>query len=353
MNKVGEQTKGRIRALDYLRGFFIVVIIIDHLWRWPNLFQYLTGRGELWVSAAEGFVLISGMLVGYVHGYKKRKQPLKPLAIKLVRRGLMLYIWMWITTIILVGITWNLAPKGGMSYIPVPVGDWHELVSLMLTFDYAHSLTHFLYLYAIYLIVAPIVIWLLRRRLWWLVSILSFTTYWVGIQLGTEYLQWQILFFGATVFGYHFDELLERYRQLPSSIKHAIRIAVIIGMIGSFMYSMALTFAHDPGSYTDPLFTRRPLSFPTIPMAVLWFMGLLSLFTYLNPILERWGRWLLTFGERSLTAYILHTIPMVIIAIMWEPTPDKFWFDTFLAIVCVASTWLLLKIPSINRVIPR
>ena len=57
-------TNRRLLALDYLE-VFIVVIIVDHLWRWPNLFQFVSGRGELWASAAEGFVIISGLLIGY------------------------------------------------------------------------------------------------------------------------------------------------------------------------------------------------------------------------------------------------------------------------------------------------
>jgi hypothetical protein len=127
-DKKQPRSAGRIIALDYLRGFFIVVIIIDHLWRWPNIFQYMTGRGELWVSAAEGFVMISGMLVGYIHGYKKRQLPLSGIAAKLIQRGLMLYIWMCITTVFLVATTWYAQFKGNVAHVPIPVGDWQALL---------------------------------------------------------------------------------------------------------------------------------------------------------------------------------------------------------------------------------
>lgn len=353
MNKVRERSSQRIMALDYLRGFFIVVIIIDHLWRWPNLFQYATGRGELWVSAAEGFVIISGFLVGYIHGFKKRNLPLKPLAYKLIKRGIMLYVWMWITALALVSVTWNLAPKGGMAYIPVPVGDWNALFDLMMKFNYAHSLTHFLYLYAIYLIIAPVVIWLLRQGAWWLVLAASACAYLLGIQWEIEWLQWQVLFFGAGVLGYYYDRLIAAYRRLTPVVKHMIRITTAAAMLVTFFWSMSVVFAHEPGVYTDPLFTRRPLSLATIPLAVLWFFGLLSLFTYLLPLLKRYGRWLLAFGERSLTAYILHTVPLVLIQLWVAPSVGNFWLNTLLAALSVISTWLLLKIPHINRVIPR
>lgn len=344
---------GRVVALDYLRGFFITVIIIDHLWRWPNMFQYVTGRGEMWVSAAEGFILISGLLVGYVHGFKKRKTPLTPLSWKLIKRGIMLYVWMWLTTIPLVAITWNWAPKGGMAYIPVQVGDWNELIKLMFEFNYAHSLTHFLYLYALYLVVSPVAIWLLRQGKWWIVLATSVLAYTYGLYHEVEWLQWQILFFGAATLGYHFDAVLATFRALPRSVKTTIRLGAIAGMLGTFLYSLNVILGHTPGTYTDPFFTRRPLSWPTVPMAMLWFAGLLSLFTYALPVLKKWGRWLLTFGERSLTAYILHVVPLVIVQILFPPTDGQFWLNTLLTIACIATTWALLKIPGINRVIPR
>src|SRR6478752_2733089 len=88
----------RFLALDYLRGFFIIVIIVDHLWRWPSLFEFISGRGELWSSAAQGFIIISGLLIGYIRGYKNRDQPLWGITKKLLKRGLTLYVWMFITT---------------------------------------------------------------------------------------------------------------------------------------------------------------------------------------------------------------------------------------------------------------
>lgn len=60
-------------ALDYLRGYFIVVIIIDHLYRWPSALALLTGQGHLWFNAADGFVIVSGLMIGYVRGYKGLK----------------------------------------------------------------------------------------------------------------------------------------------------------------------------------------------------------------------------------------------------------------------------------------
>lgn len=46
--------------LDLLRGYFIFVMIVDHLQTFPAWTMSLTGGNALWVSAAQGFVLAKG-----------------------------------------------------------------------------------------------------------------------------------------------------------------------------------------------------------------------------------------------------------------------------------------------------
>ncbi len=59
-------TTKRIRAFDILRGYFLIVILINHIELYPSFFDFFTGRGRLLVSAAEGFFFMSGLLVGMV-----------------------------------------------------------------------------------------------------------------------------------------------------------------------------------------------------------------------------------------------------------------------------------------------
>ncbi len=60
------EKRKRILTLDILRGGFLVAIIVDHLNQGPSLWYLLTGGGAMWVSPAEGFFAISGILVGYI-----------------------------------------------------------------------------------------------------------------------------------------------------------------------------------------------------------------------------------------------------------------------------------------------
>jgi len=324
----------RILVLDYLRGFFIIVIISDHLWRWPNMFEFISGRGELWASAAEGFVIISGLLVGYIRGYKNQTKPLRSVSQKLISRGIMLYVWMIITTLVLVSASWLLDFEGSIAYVPITENHWGELIVSVLRLDYVHTLTHFLYLYAIFLVLAPGVIWLLRRGKAWIAIIISIIAWGLGVYYSLEWMQWQILFFLPAIVGFYFESLLAYYRKLTMRTRYAIRFGTI-------------------GVAAVTLFGRDPITLATVIISFIWFIGLLSLFQLLLPYLKRWLGWLLlTFGERSLTAYILHTIPLVFCSLLFIAT-DNFWMNSALAAACILFTWGLLKIPHINKIIPR
>ena len=343
----------RLLALDYLRGFFIVVIIVDHLWRWPNLFQFISGRGELWASAAEGFVIISGLLVGYIRGYKNRNTPLGEVSKKLVKRGLLLYVWMLISTTVLVALSWYLSFKGNLAYIPYNDFDWHSLFIGMLRLDYVHSLTHFLYLYAIFLVISPLVIWLLRKSLAWVVALGSLALWWIGISTSTEWMQWQLLFFVPAIAGFYLETLRHRYNHLPQKMRSLLAYGSIAVMGVTVVISAIIILPTAPGSYTEILFSREPLTFARILIAFIWFIGLFSLFELSQRVLQRYLGWLLLpFGTKSLTAYILHSLTLMACSLL-VASSDNIWVNSLLTTVCILATWALLKIPHINRVVPR
>lgn len=343
----------RFLALDYLRGFFIVVIIVDHLWRWPNLFQVISGRGELWSSAAEGFVIISGLLIGYIRGHKNRDQPLWNITKKLWKRGLTLYIWMIITTTLLVGASWYFNFRGNIADVPIRAGDWGALASSMLRFDYAHTLTHFLYLYAIFLTLSPLVIWLLRRGKAWIVLVASGLLWYLGYQIDLEWMIWQVLFFVPAVVGWYLKPLLAAHLRLATWQRRSISIATISVTLITMIISGAIILPHDPGSYENTLFGKDPVTFATILISFVWFYGLVQLFHLALPVLERWFKWfLLPFGQRSLTAYILHTLPLMVLQFFFASTTN-IWINTLYTLACILATRLLIAIPHVNRIVPR
>ncbi|MFZ2544692.1 MAG: OpgC domain-containing protein [Candidatus Saccharimonadales bacterium] len=339
----------RIDIFDYLRGFFILIIIIDHLYRWPNLFEYVSGRGELWVSAAEGFVIISGLLVGYVRGRKNLLKPLSEVSTKLVVRGLMLYMWTVITTIILVVASWSLSFKSPIAYVPISPFDWSQLLSNAFSLTFAHPLTHFLYLYAIFLVLSPILILLLRHRLWWLGIIASGALYWYGYVTKVEWMQWQILFYVPAIIGFYLDNILSFVRRIPQFI---IWLFVLVGVV-TIIWSALIALPMTPGTYHPSLFGREPLAPARVGLSFIWFGTVGWLFAKGLPWIKRLFGWLiLPIGTKSLTAYITHTVPLMLMVYFIPPT-SSIITNTFLAVVAILVTWAIVKIPGINRIIPR
>ena len=343
----------RFLTLDYVRGFFIAFIVIDHLWRWPSLFEYMTGRGELWTSSAEGFIIISGLLVGYVRGHKNRREPFRVTSGKLIRRGIMLYVWAIITTIILAAVTWYFADRGAFAYVPYARYDWQSLIVGTFSLQYTHTLTHFLYLYALYLVASPLVVWMLRQGHGWLVALLSLGLWWVGYSHQIESLQWQILFFVPSIIGFWLDPLLARLASLSTLHRRLLIGSVCFVAVGTFIWSAVTTLPLAPGTVHSTLFTREPLSLPTILISFVWFAAIVAAFSRFQPYIHRTLGWLLLpIGTRSLTAYILHSIPMMVCSILIVGALG-FWANTFLTILCILVTWALVSIPHVNRVIPR
>jgi hypothetical protein len=60
------QFSQRSKLIDFLRGLCLVVITIDHLPHDP--FEKFTWQTFGFVSAAEGFVFLSGLVSGIVYG---------------------------------------------------------------------------------------------------------------------------------------------------------------------------------------------------------------------------------------------------------------------------------------------
>lgn len=363
----------RIHELDLLRGFFIVVIILDHLQFWPSPWQYMTGQGRLWVSAAEGFFLISGLLVGYLRAYRGQTESFRSLSIKLLKRAGMLYIWCVLITLIVVGVT--IAIPGNDSLLP-KLPEAHQMTSLPLLLwnivstTYASDWIYFLRLYAIMLALTPVFLWLVRRGQWWLFVIISLVVYTASIvfNINEGAMQWQILFFGAALIGWKLEAILAWLRERPKLRKGLIASLIsvtLITMATSYFFVHGWSYVENPtttisrAAYVsvranvDPLFSNNPLEPSRIALAFTWFAGLLALFHVLKRYIARYLGWLLMpFGTASLTAYCLQALVFSVLLSIIIPT-THFWLNGLVAVAVVVGIWALLKIPLVTRILPR
>lgn len=350
----------RLLALDYLRGFFICVIIIDHVWRWPSLLGLFSGEGSLWVSAAEGFVMISGLLIGYVRGYKNRELLLRTVSFKVLRRALLLYLWLIIASLGYVLLTWYLPVPEGVPWVEIEKGHWSELFTRLIMLDFKHVWVHFLYLYTIFLAVTPLAIALLRRRLWWLVALISLGGFVAGQLFDVEWLQWQALFFLPSIAGFYLTTIQAWWRSLSGQWRRTIQLTIGGITAITIAFSVWSVFYADDNPLAptlDNIFLKDPFTLWRMLLAFIWFVAFIFLFEKFRRGIARFFGWLLLpFGTRSLTAYIIHGVPIYLLTILIPYTAagsPSIILNTSAGLACIVLTWLLMQTWLVKRFIPK
>jgi hypothetical protein len=333
-----------------------VVIIIDHLRRWPSFLEIFTGRGILWVNAAFGFVIISGLLIGYVRGYKNRLERFTTVTKKLLKRSLLLYIWLVIGTILYASITWYMHNKNLLAWVEIPVGDWQSLALSAVTFNYTNNWVHFLELYALFLFVSPVALYFLRKHLGWIVILLSLATYVVGLLTSIEWLQWQILFFVPSVAGFYLEHIIQFWKNQNRVRKVTIGWLLFSVILLTLSVSIVTSIILPENSVSiaiNTAFFHTPLSLLAVILSFCYFIALILLFNRFTSVISKCLGWLLyPLGTRSLTAYIVHPTTIILCALIFSGS-QSIVLNTLLGLVCIIGTWMLTKQKFIQKIVPR
>lgn len=365
-----KKTKSRrIIELDLLRGYFIFVIIIDHLAFWPSPFGLFSGEGRLWTSAAEGFFIISGLLVGYIRAYRGAKTPLKTLTAKLVRRALLLYVWGVVISLFVIIFTLCVGGNERLPALPNPqyLTNAGQLVLGVISLDAFNEWIYFLRLYTVMLLATPIFLLLLRRGVpYWVVGIISVGLYALSFlrEIPDAELQWQLLFFLSALVGYKMEAILDWLRDhrrakrlITGWLIGMTAVTVCISAFLSHGYFIAqlfnfVDFYHVLQNTINPIFSNNPMSVARNLISFLWFGGFLALFHITKPWIRKWAQWLLLpFGQMSLTGYCLQAIVLSPIVVLFAPW--NIVTNTLITAGTILLVWVLLKVPIIKKVLPQ
>lgn len=371
VNKISS-TVERIDLFDLLRGYFVLVLVIDHLERWPGIFDWISGQGRLWASAAEGFFIVSGIMIGLIRGRKAVDKPLWDVTKQLWSRGFQLYVWAVGISLFfsLWGLLWpyggHIAP--GLDQLQGPDTPANFLLrTFILEFSYGWS--GFLKFYAVYIALAPIAIWLLRKNLWWLLLAVCSSVWLYGLDKDNWWYSWQLLFYGGTVVGFYVPEIQAWWRALPRLGRTILSSAVLTVSLGVLMLSVFFTHGWNvvkadwspmsfdqylaARSWIDPLFDRVSLQPLRVITAALWFSALVLLFLKFQPFIKKWLGWLLmTYGQNSLYVYILHGFFVYALDLLL-PRHAIIPLNALLIASVVLILWYLTKKQFLFRYIPR
>lgn len=355
---------GRLLALDYLRGYFVLVIIIDHLWQFPSAWALISGEARLWVTAAEGFVMISGFLIGYVRGYKGLKLPFVAVAKKLFTRAIMLYFWMVIISMGYIWIEWQ-HKVPNMPYTKFePEFTEHSYLDAFTRFisGEPHAWVHFLYLYAILLVISIGAVYLFRKRLSWLVGVFSIILYVVGIWQDSEWMKWQIIFFLPSIAGFYFDAIRTRWytyeKATRSMIKRLLFLVAGMTLLGSILttYLPSLLPSSLVSSASD-IFSVEHFTPARIMVAVVWFLALAFLFDKFTLHIQKYTRGTLEYvGTHSLTVYIVHGYIIAAVNFLLTlslPIYLQIPYNTLLGALTLVVVYIVIRLPVLRTVLPR
>jgi len=343
------KSNGRDLRLDFLRGFFVFVMIVDHIADKSPLY-YITFGGSFFTSAAEGFFLISGIVAGLVY-YKVIQRFGVWSAVK--------KSWFRAITIYLVTVSLSLVVLLFGSYIQPSLIDNIQpgtpvqmLVGLFL-FKSFFYLSHVLVLYALLFLLFPLTLFLLHNKKIWLLFLLTIVYYvisqvfpsikWfpidtfmkipgvlllftIGVTLGyhhiLENLQQKIKMYWLWIGGFCLFLLIVLWNIVNSNLSFQIPIS-LAGKIRSFFDKEAVA----PGRFLASFITFG--------------------FTFSWQRINRFFGWLmLPFGENSLIAYAIHVIicmVYIIVTAIVTYQSDSFWLNGLFQIIGVMLTWGLVK----------
>lgn len=323
-----EGKRSRILTLDLLRGYFLLVILIDHMGFFPSLFEVLTGRGEMWASAAEGFFMISGLLVGYVYGPRMLQNAWSTTK-KLWKRAFLLYSLTVLLTIVFVW--WgNFCDinhvKEGLWTQP----DIFDLIFKTVTLQYYYGWADFLPYYAIFMAWAPLALYAVVRGKAWVVLAVSML---VWLFRGQSFeMSWQILFIGSMVLGWYAPKIEAGVRSLTPVLQKRLKwglyttalvllvASVLTIRVGEAMVHEYAGFASLPHTWQSvflwlddardimtPLIVKWTLEPVRIVTALVWFAALYVAVRQHEAWIQRRTYGVLKLlGERSLVVYVAH-----------------------------------------------
>jgi len=345
-----EASKRDLR-LDLLRGFAVLAMVADHIGGTHSWLYAITGGDGFFVSAAEVFVFISGLLMGMISAGTIARQGLGTSLMKTLQRAWTLYLLTISLTLTFVVLSLQLDLRWGETVVH---RTWADLVMSVLTLHQTFYLTDILLLYTLLVLAAVLVLTLLDHGHTRLVLTGSWGL-WALWQLAPQHAQipwpiadnhifnfaaWQVLFFTAMVLGYH-RQRLEQWVILGSErMLLTLTGASVVVAIGIYLTCVSPVSTLETG-FVGQLFGKADLRVGRLVVFAGFFgFAFLLVTTAWKPIRSLFGWLLLPLGQDALSAYILHLF-VVALAVKLRPwlIDDHAMHNSLFQIAGIAFVW--------------
>jgi len=351
--------RSRDLALDLLRGYFLVVIMIDHLRFATNPLYLVSGHQALWVTAAEGFVLISGFLVGMLRGHEARTVGLAAATRHLLRRALVLALWSALLTIVFRTISQETAywPDVPNADAPGPLLDY-ALGAVVLRRTYGdHNL---LAAYALFIAASPLALLAMLRGYTWLVLAASAALWAVAYRFNLVWsnsvqadLCWQLLFMIGVAAGFHHAALVRRWQALSPAARRRLAIAAAVASLAILVGSLLRLPDREvhPTRLEGLLFDRNRLGPARIACALVLVTSLYGLVRHFEArLVPTIGRLFVPLGQASLYVYIVQSMLTFVLV---NRSLDNPVTAAAVSLAMIALVFMMVRHKFLFRIIPR
>lgn len=343
--------------LDLLRGFCVFVMIADHIGGERSWLYLVTGGNRFFVSAAEGFVIISGIVMGSVYRQVLERQGILAMLSRCLRRAGFLYVLTVTLTLFFALASHLLQSHWTGNVTPAPP---HRFVLSVLTLHRSYSLTDVLLMYTIFVFAAPAMLALMYRGRTMIVLAGSWTLWllwqiwpqevqvpWPIVDGGFPISAWQVLFANGVIVGYHRAAIARWLTPRRRTLVFGATAALAVALVGLFAATVAageaslLTWVLS----TDLLFGKNDVRIGRIVsiLAVVPFLyGLVTVAW--RPLVRGVGWLLMPLGRNALGAYALHLF-VAAAAASWIGDPLRSSGEhTLIQITGIAIVWAALSV---------
>ena len=385
---------------DLLRGFAMLSVVAAHLEMF-SWFNFLFWERLGIISAAELFVVASGLVLGVVNRRVSESEGLGQVAIRSLRRAFVLYraqvvVILLVTVIAALGILDMTAlttftdrwADETFPLTPDPQDSWLTQIGQILLLQHSPHQIQILSLYVLLLAVTPGLVWLLRNRLLGIYFALSWALWfseWLAspdrLLLGMQFeyafppFAWQVLFTHAFAVGYFRPEI-GNWLSDDTCRRLVIMASVLLACV-FFLFAQSSPNPSFPSWARLPLvapetydaiygahFLKDELGLPRLLGVGAFFATAYAALTYFwGPIHWALGWFLIPLGEASLYVFLMHLVFIGLIDqlpgyfdvlpafdAVW---PLRIWVNSALYLGTMLGLWLMVRCRFLFTIVPR
>ncbi|MDD7929873.1 OpgC domain-containing protein [Microbacterium thalli] len=383
--------------IDMVRGFVIIVVVVTHIEVLsPYSLASLNVIGA--ITGAELFVLLSGIVLGMVFPAavrrggewaaavgawaRARKQYLVALAVILI-----VFILSFVPFIDATPVT-TFTDRGtgadgeattGRVYDLYPNADrlldypppWYAVRQFLLL-EMGPWPFNIMGLFVVLSLAYPAIMWLIKRRMWWLVLALSWGLYAVHVfvpgfaPLPSQFnavfplLAWQVLFTHGLVIGYYRRQIIAALTSRPGKILVGVFVVAYAGFLVYLWAGDRYGFTPTPfpadlyAMLYDSGYQRIDLNWGRLIDLPLVLVSSYAVLTVAWKPIDRIMGWLwIPLGQASLYVFIVHVFFVLAVANIPGLDRQSFWQGTLIHTAVIAIILLMVKRKFLFSVIPR